>query len=192
MGNSRNLDGSGGNSGGPPNPIKPPNPIGNKALTGGSAGLLTSTGGLFGGTGLLFAPFYNIRTNKSYILQYDTSSFNCEEDGQYDFPSPDSPNGVGRKVTIHKVILVYREIETAKFYVGVRAYISETDSFIFEEKLVKISPKKPPDNKLHTRKLSIIVTGERPQPYIRWIRNNGGFSVIKLTLCGNADEKDQV
>lgn len=170
------------------------------ATIGGSPGLLTSTGGLTGAVGACYQPFYNPHTKSYNISVIDPSDFNTEEDVNYYFPEPDAQAGVGRKVTVHKVILTYRELGKVTFTFHIEAYISETDSYITESVVVNIDGKVNgkmrkglfPDKKIHTKKLSLIVTGERPEPWIFRAADAGPLSIIKVVLCGTSDEGQQL
>ncbi len=177
-----------------PNPNPPninPNPP-NRPL-GGSPGLLTSTGGLFGINGVLLTPVINNMTGKSYILLMDSNDFNCEESAEYDFPQEIPPRESpqeGRDVNCHLIILKYRELGTARFNINVTTFEKDTDKFTTYSFPVIITALVP-DNKIHTRYISISVPGERPQVSITRFGNTGPLSITSLTLCGNADTVPQ-
>lgn len=201
-----------GNDGGgiPPNPPvypKPPNklPSPNNSKLGSNPGLLTSTGGLFGGNGVLLTPVLNSITNNSYILLMDPSNFNCEEDCEYDFPQQipnvqSNPYQDGCIVNCNLIKLKYREIDKAQFTINITTYNRDTDEFTSYPFVVNI-PSKPlskkrkalfPDKRIHTLFIPIDVPGERPQPTINSKGGSGAYSIISMILCGNADETPQV
>ena len=188
-----------------PAPPGKPGPSGSGKL-GANQGLLTSTGGLYGINGVLLVPVFNTGTNKSYIMLYDPTNFNCEENAEYDYTQiiPGNPPQEGRSVTCHLIILKYRELGIASFNVNVTTFIRDTDSFNTISIPVKI-PFIPlttkqrkqnfPDNRIHTARLyppnNQYITGERPQVTITYNANSGPVSITSLTLCGNADEEVQ-
>ncbi len=171
---------------------------------GGSPGLLTSTGGLFGSTGVLLTPVLNIVTGNSYILLMDSSNFNCEEDAEYDFPQEIPPREApqeGHNVTCHLIKLKYRELGACSFSINVTIYIRDTDEFKTLSFPVSIPPialsknrkKTFPDKRIHTLYIPMSdVTGERPQTTITRYANSGPISITSLTVCGNADEMSQM
>lgn len=181
-------DGNGGTGGAP---YKPP---AGKSPISGSPGLLTSTGGITGSKFQVLMPLFDSVFNKTYLCLIDGDNQNCEEPTTYFYPTEDiMPN---RKVSVHLIMLTYREIGASIFTVGVETYIRETDSFIHKEVKVIIKPGKGdnnltfPDNKLHTKKIDLIITGERPQPYIKSDASNGAYAITRLLMVGKADEKD--
>jgi len=186
----------------PPPPIKPGAPP-TKPL-GSSPGLLTSTGGLYGVNGALLTPVFNSITGKSNILIMDANNFDCEEDGEYDFPQEIPPREQpqeGRDVTCHLVILKYRELGYARFAVNLTTYKRLTDSFVTVQYLVNIPPiplktrmrkQSFPDKEIHTLYIPIQVVGERPQASITRSGKSGPMSITSLTICGNADQTPQM
>lgn len=169
---------------------------------GGNAGLLTSTGGLFGIGGLLLTPVINFSTGKSYIMLMDPTNFNCDENAEYDFPQEIPPRQApqeGRDVTCHIIILKYRELGYVTFSVNVTTFQKTTDSFITEQYKVSIPSvalsgvrkKQFPDERIHTLYIPIQVIGERPQVSVTYNANAGPLSIVSLVLCGNADELPQ-
>lgn len=181
------------------NKITPSNP-----QLGTNPGLITSSGGLFGINGVLLTPVINNITGNSYILLMDPSNFNCEDDGEYDFPQEIPPRNApqeGRDVTCHLIILKYREIGFAQFTINITTFEKDTDSFTSYPFVVNI-PSKPlttkarktnfPDKRIHTLRIPINVPGERPQVTINFKGNSGAHSITSLVLCGNADELPQI
>jgi len=199
-----NLDGTGkkggGGSGGGGGYVGGGGTKTTSGTIGGSPGLLTSTGGLTGLLGACYQPFFNPQTRAYYLALIDPTNFDTEEDGFYNFPEPDAPNGVGRVVTIHRVVMTYREIDKAKFNFGIETYLADIDDFVQVTVPIVIAPpngnKKRalsfPDGKIHTKRFGIVATGERPQPFTQRLANSGAYSIIKVVLCGNADEQDQI
>lgn len=206
MGNQQNLNGGGqgGRGGGGP-------PGANKG--GGGSGkpsnpsLITSTGGLIGVTGLLLTPAFNQVTNKSYIVNYDPTDFNCEENAQYSYRQEanfEKFPGEGREASIHLIILKYRELGRVNFSINITVFKQALDDFVTYQIPVSI-PRLPltskarkvsfPDGRIHTMKIAPVIggviTGERPQITITIAGNSGPLSITKLVLCGNADEAAQ-
>lgn len=197
MGNIRqNPNGGGGGFGGSGG-YHPP-----KSTPGGSPGLLTSTGGLFGISGLLLAPAFNSSTFKPYIIVIDPTNFNCEEAIQYTYRQEANYGklpGEGREASIHLIILKYREIGLANFSINITVFKKLIDDFNTVQIPVSIPTiplkgariNKFPDGRIHTVRLSPpkgVIQGERPQVTITAAANAGPFSITKLILCGNADE----
>lgn len=182
-----------------------PHGTGKKTISS-SPGLLTSTGGLFATTGYLLAPAWNNISQKPFIVVYDPSNFNCDEDAQYTYRQEanyDRIPGEGRECSIHLVILKYRELGIANFSINITVFKKLIDDFITIQIPVKI-PYLPlntnkrknsfPDNRIHTIRIAPsngVVQGERPQASITYKANSGPVSVTKLVLCGNADELSQ-
>lgn len=205
MGNNVNLNGGGGGGRGGGVP-----PGANKG--GGGSGkpsnpsLITSTGGLLGVSGLLLTPAFNQITGKSFIVNYDPTDFNCEEDAQYTYRQESNFErnpGEGREASFHLIILKYRELDYAKFSINITVFKQSLDDFITYQIPVSI-PKMPllskqrkanfPDNRIHTAKITPprgVITGERPQITITYKANSGPICITKLVLCGNADEASQ-
>lgn len=193
---SDDLPGPGRGGEKPPRPpVSPPKkPLPRSGNLGGSPGLVTSTGGLYGVDRALLIPFFDSKYNNTSLQIIDSDNFDTEEDAFYYFPSPDIKTG--RAVTVHNVVLIYREIGLATFQVGVIVYVRKTDKFEFIERELKITNVSPktnkvnpafPDQKLHTRYADINISGERPQAYLRRSADSGPLSIISLTMAGHAD-----
>jgi hypothetical protein len=185
--NRGNLDGGGrgGGMGSPglpaPAPAKGKNP-------GGSPGLLTSTGGLFGLTGALFAPFLNTDSDTNYALLFDPSDFNCEEDAFYDFKVEDV--NVGCSCTIHKLVVIYRNIGLVEVTFGVRVYqpLAVGNKKFVTAKQTKVIGTKKPNFKLYTENFNVEASGERPQAFMFRKANKGPLSVVSVVMVGDAQE----
>lgn len=179
----------------PPFPPAPKQPSGGtkSSTLGGSPGLLTSTGGLFGVNGILLTPVFNNITQESYLIIMDSSNFNCDEDAEYDYPQVLPLEQEGRNVTCHLIILKYRELGLASFTINITVYQQTTDTFITQSYKVNIASKRStfPDKRIHTKQIPIDITGERPQVTVTYKANSGPLSITKLILCGNADETPQ-
>lgn len=181
----------------PSGPYKPP--VG-KSTIHGSPGLLTSTGGLSGTNFQLLMPLFDATFGKTYFALVDPNNNDCEEPCFYTFRSEDVM--VNRQVSIHKVIITYRELGAAKFTVGIQAFLEEKNYFKTVSKNVIIAPPKTgdkfrmarefPDGKLHTKKVSLMIDGERPQLFISRLPNSGPLCITRMMMCGHADQKDQI
>jgi hypothetical protein len=165
-------------------------------------GLITSSGGLFGTSGLLLTPYVNNTTGQSYIIVHDPTNFDCEESAEYDFRQEipmvqGNPYQEGTDVSCHLIKLKYRELGVTSFSINVTVYRKQTDDYFTTSitvniEQVKNTPKRTfPDKRIHTRFLSFLTTGERPQVSITRNANSGPMSITSLTLCGNADEVPQ-
>jgi hypothetical protein len=178
-----------GGRGGPP--YKPP--VGQSTIHG-SPGLLTSSGGLFGRNFQLLMPLFDATFNKSYFGLVDPLNNDTEEDCFYTFKQEDVM--INRKVSVHLLIVTYREIGRCQFTLGVQVYIEDNDSYKTSSKLVIIAPSKNrktvfPDGKLHSKKVNIsVIDGERPQPFISRKANSGPLAITRILMAGKADEKD--
>lgn len=188
---------------GPPSPPRKPGSPSSKPL-GGSPGLLTSTGGLYGVNGVLLTPVFNNISGKSYILLMDPSNFNCEENAEYDFPQgipavQNNPFQDGCNVNCHLIKLKYREIGIAQFTINVTTFnrdIGDFQSFPYIVNIPNIPltgkrKAKFPDQRIHTIFIPIDVPGERPQVTLNSVGGSGAYSIISLNLCGFADELPQ-
>jgi hypothetical protein len=188
-------DPGGGDGREPHAPYKPP--VGKSTVTS-TPGLLTSTGGLLGGSPLLLMPIVNTKTGRPVFVFIDPNNFDTEEAVFYQYRQEDvQPN---RKVSIHRLVVTYRELGKATAFFGIVAYIMETDNYIFKEAKLTIAPTKSrnliadpfPSGKLRSQKLSLVITGERPQLYWRRDANSGPLSVTRVLMAGKSDEKDQL
>lgn len=164
--------------------------------TAANPGLITSTGGLIGANGLLITPFFQPQTGKCLVAVHDSTNFSCEESSEYDFRQEIPDGQEGRDVSCHLIILKYRELGVATFYVNVTVYIKATDTFITTQipvNIVATTKRTFPDKRIHTRRLGLnkVISGERPQVTITCSANSGPWSVTSLTLCGDADEVPQ-
>ena len=166
-----------------------------------NVGLLTSTGGLSGITGLLMTP-YKDQNGNGFIVVHDYTNFDCEENAEYDYPEyiPMDLGAYqeGQIVNCHLIKLKYRELGIANFIISVSAFNRNIDDFVTVNIPVAITNtnnrKTFPDKKIHTRFIGInpIISGERPQPKILRKVDSGPISITKLILCGNADEIPQI
>src|SRR5579859_3358657 len=187
-GGGRGFGGGGGGGKGKTAPVSP--------------GLLTSTGGLFGTSGLLLAPAFNLITGKSFIVEFDSSDFNCEENSQYTFRQEanfEKIPGEGRECSIHLIIMKYRELGPVNFNLNITTFKKSTDSF--ENTVIPVSiPVIPvsrmtkerknlfPDGRIHTVRLTPpkgAISGERPQLSITCAGGSGPLSITKIVMCGN-------
>jgi len=173
-------------------PFKPP--VG-KSTIQGSPGLLTSTGGLFGANYQLLMPLFDATFQKTYLALFNDDDFNCEEAAFYTFRQEDVQPF--RNVSVHKLIINYRELGEARFTIGVQAYIEDTDSFKTESRLVRIVKAKNrkglfPDKTLRTKQISLVISGQRPQIFISREPNSGPLSITRVMMVGKADQKDFV
>lgn len=189
-----------------PIPVGPKPPAGTTKTLGSNPGLITSTGGLLGTGGFLLTPAFNPITNNSYFIGHDPTNFNCDEAAEYDFRQecafPNIPYSEGREVSIHLVILKYRELGFASFSINITTFKKAIDDFQTIQIPVKIpvidlsKTRKAtfPDGRIHTVRLAPpngVVQGERPQVTITSNANSGPYSITKLIMCGNADEMAQ-
>lgn len=188
QGGNYNLDGGGRGSGvNPPSPPIPPPAKG--ANPGGSPGLLTSTGGLFGLTGALYIPYQDLQSGLFYAALLDSNNFDCEEDAFYNFRIEDV--NIGRSVDIHKLVLVHRNIGVCRITFGVRVYQpnGKTDKEKFVTKqITKTLGSKNANNKLYTVNFDLVISGERPQVFFSRNANDGPFSLVSLVMVGDAGE----
>lgn len=179
----------------PDRPPRPPViPAPKHTNLGGSPGLLTSTGGLFGIKPLLLVPVFDSKNKHFNIDIIDANNFDTEEDAFYFFPSPNIQ--VGRRITINNVVLEYREIGEATFTMGVIVYSRDDDTFKFKTTQINIRNTSPqidrvnfpfPDGKIHTTQFNLVLDGERPQMFMQRSADSGPVSIISATLVGTAD-----
>lgn len=178
---------NGGGSGGG---FKPP--VG-KTTIKGSPGLLTSTGGLFGSDYKLLMPLFDETFDKTYLALIDADNNDCEEEAFYLFKQEDVMPS--RVVSVHKLIVVYKELGPARFTIGVQVYIRKTNKFYQQSKLLKITNRNDkdapfPDGKLRELPVDLVIEGERPQVFIRRKANSGPLAITRIHMIGHADEKE--
>lgn len=161
-----------------------------------SFGLITSTGGIAGFIGLLMFPVL-LSNGSSQFSTFDIDNFDTEEDCHYESRQEDV--AIGRNVTVHKVLVVYKNLGVANFTVDVEAFVREDNgrsegSFV-RNKLgpikMKIGSKKA-DNKIRTKFAYINVVGERPQVIIDRQKNSGPLCIISATPVGTMVEGEQL
>ena len=176
---------NGGSGGG----FKPP--VG-KSTIRGSPGLVTSTGGLFGGSFKLLMPLFDSVFDKTYLALIDPDNNDCEEEAFYLFKQEDVMPG--RTVSVHKLLVYYKEIGPAKFSVGVQVYIRKTNKFYQKSVPLQIKDRGDrtapfPDGRLRELPVDLVIEGERPQVFVRRRPNDGPLCVTRVHLIGKADEK---
>lgn len=184
------LPNSGG--GGGRNPYKPP---AGKSTIKGSPGLLTSTGGIGGNNYRLLMPMFDSVFDKTYLALVDPNDNNCEEEAFYLFKQEDVMPG--RVVSVHKLLVYYKELGTARFTVGVQVYIRDANKFfqksrelMIVDRLDKNAPF--PDGKLRELAVNFVIEGERPQVFIRRKANSGPLCITRVHMIGHADQKEIV
>jgi len=182
---------NGGGSGGR-NPYKPPS---GKSTIHGSPGLLTSTGGLFGLNFKLLMPLFDSVFDKTYCALIDPEDNNCEEEAFYLFRQEDVMPS--RFISVHKLIVVYKELGPAKFSIGVQVYNRDANKFYQTSKQVEIKNRQDrtapfPDGKLRELPVDFVIEGERPQVFIRRKANSGPLCITRVHMIGKADQKDIV
>lgn len=188
--------GSSGGGGGFNPPSGGGSGAGKNALT---TNLLTSTGGLIGLFGALMTPCVDPISGLIYIITHDPTDFNCEEDAEYDYNQIVPDQYEGRDLTINQVVLKYRELGKASFYINITVFKKLLDDFetvqipvIVPFKATSKSRLKSfPDNRIHTIRIAPpkgVIQGERPQVSITRKANSGPISITKLTICGYLDE----
>lgn len=180
------LPNGGGSGGG----YKPPS---GQTTIHGSPGLLTSTGGLFGANYRLLMPLFDSVFDKTYLAFIDPEDNNCEEEAFYLFKQEDVMPG--RVVSVHKLLVYYKELGAAKFSVGVQVYIRKTNKFYQKSVELKITDRKDrtapfPDGKLRELPVDFVIEGERPQVFIIRRANAGPLCVTRIHMVGNANEKE--
>jgi hypothetical protein len=177
-------------NGGGGGPFKPP--VG-KSTIRGSPGLLTSTGGLFGTNFQLLMPLFDSVFGKTYLALINPDDNNCEEEAFYLFKQEDVMPS--RTVSVHKLIVVYKELGPARFSVGIQVYIRKTNKFYQQSKLLRIKPRNDPhapfpDGKLRELPVDLVIEGERPQVFISREANSGPLCITRIHMIGKADEKE--
>ena len=167
-------------------------PVGHPTIHG-TPGLLTSTGGLFGFNFRLLIPMFDLTVERSYCALVDPTDNNCEDDAFYLFKQEDVLPS--RVVSVHKLIVYYKELGPARFSVGVQVYIRKANKFfqksvplVIKNRNDKTAPF--PDNKLRELPVDLVIEGERPQVFIRRNANSGPLCVTRVHVIGHADEKE--
>lgn len=186
-------------------PVPPSRGAGSTVAISSNPQLLTSTGGLQGSLGALLTPvnINQIPGPSSYVMIHDANNFDTEEDCIYYFREEVGSEYEGQYIQISKIIIKYRELGKAKFFIGISAYQQKTDSFKVVEtevsipsvKLSKDRLKNFPDKKIHIINIAPpkgVIQGINPQVYIRRVANSGPLSITKLVACGYSDEVPQI
>lgn len=182
-------------SGGGPGPGGGYQPPSGKTTIRGSPGLLTSTGGLFGINSKLLMPLFDSVFAKTYLAFIDVSNNNSEEEAFYLFKQEDVMPS--RTVSVHKLIVVYKELGPAKFTVGVQVYIRKVNKFFQKSVALQISDRHDitapfPDGRLRELPVDLVIEGERPQVFIRRLANSGPLCITRIHMIGHADEKEVI
>jgi len=185
--------GGGGHAGAGGGGYRPP---AGKSTIHGSPGLLTSTGGLFGANFKLLMPLFDSVFDKTYLALIDPDNNDCEEEAFYLFKQEDVMPS--RFISVHKLIVVYKELGLAKFSVGVQVYNRDANKFYQKSVALQISntgarqdKKFPfPDGKLRELPVDLVIEGERPQVFIRRRANSGPLCITRVHMIGKADQKD--
>ena len=153
---------------------------------------LTSTGGMFGGIGLLLVPVLLSSNGRNVLALYDATDFNCEEDSQYYFKVEDVKPG--RAIDVHKVYLQYRDIGKVKFTVSVRVwqFNKTTNKTKLVQKSVTVTVGGLNDNVIYDRFIDLKVIGMRPQLSILRKGSDGPICLITAMMIGNVAEEDQL
>lgn len=177
---------NGGGGGG----FKPP--VG-KSTIRGSPGLLTSTGGLFGTNFKLLMPLFDSVFDKTYLALIDPDNNDCEEEAFYLFKQEDVMPS--RVVSVHKLIIAYKELGPAKFSVGIQVYIRQANKFYQKSVALQIKARSDkespfPDGRLRELPVDLVIEGERPQVFIRRKANSGPLAITRVHMIGKADQKD--
>jgi len=188
MPSGRPVADSGGGGDGPPDP--PPHPPKTKTPTGGSPGLLTSTGGLYGFNYVLVLPILNTKHNIGQFFTLDIEDFNCEEDVEYIFKQEEMQHL--RQISVHRILVTYRDLGKVKVIFSVTTYSTESDKYTTKEsKIVTLGSAKA-DKKLHGKKIDIAITGERPQLRLFRKAKDGPLAITKISMVGTAPEEQQL
>src|SRR3974390_1493597 len=181
------------NGGGRP-PYKPPSGGGGgKTAIHGSPGLVTSTGGLIGAGFDLLMPSIDFITGKTTLELINADDNNCEEEAFYLFKQEDVMPS--RVISVHKLIVLYKELGAAKFIVGVQVYLRQPNKFYQKSVEVAITDRQDrkasfPDKKLRELPVDLVIEGERPQVFIRRKANSGPLCITRVHMIGKADQKD--
>ena len=183
-------NGGGVGHGGGGNPYTPP---AGKSTIKGSPGLLTSTGGLFGQRFKLLMPLFDSVFDKTYCALIDPDDNNCEEEAFYLFKQEDVMPS--RVVSVHKLLVYYKELGIAKFTVGIQVYLRSVNKFQQKSVELTIADRKDrkarfPDGRLRVMLVDLVIEGERSQVFIARRANSGSICVTRIHMVGKADQKD--
>lgn len=182
MGIVRNLDSGGGGN----DPPEPPAPKPKSKVRGGSPGLLTSTGGIFGTNFVVIAPIIDSVRGTGLYFTWNPFDFNSEEDTTYVFRQEEMQHA--RQVTIHKIVVTYRNLGKVKVTFSLSAYSNVNETFFSVPKTLVLGSIQA-DRKLYTKKIDLLINGERPYLTITRKANAGPLALTKVTLVGNANEE---
>lgn len=177
---------------GPTGPYKPP---AGKSTIKGSPGLVTSTGGLAGTNFKLLMPLFDSVFDKTYLALIDPDNNDSEEEAFYIFRQEDIMPS--RVVSVHKLIVYYKELGAAKFSMGVQVYIRKTNKFYQKSIPLEIKTRVEkgvpfPDGKIRELPVDFVIEGERPQIFIRRKADSGPLCITRVHMIGHADEKEVV
>lgn len=140
--------------------------------------LITASGGLTGFESMLLIPMYDPEFKTYFVATFDYEDFNTENDCEYYYrqenPFP------GRQITCSGARITYRNLGVCTVEVGV----STTQAIKSETRIIGT---KAADKKLYTEAFSFVVTGERPQLYVKRKADKGPLSIIEAYMITNVE-----
>lgn len=189
--NIPNIDGSG-----PTGKIIPTGPA-----TGGGGGTSTSpssnpvvnlaslptTGGLLGTSpAFIFIGFDNV-AQTTLVYQLDTTNFNCEEPVEYDFKVEEAE--IGNEVTIHRVLIRYRNIGICIITVAVISSEFQTPVDKRNATTITIGTSSA-DGLIYTAKADLKITTEAPQIKLFRAAKGGPMAITKVRVIASYGDGD--
>jgi hypothetical protein len=144
----------------------------------------SENGGFAATAFFLFVPT-TTTAGQSFISIYDPSNFDDPDDASsYSWRAEDIE--VARVPTIHRVILVYRDLGLATITVTVSG-VNDNGATVTASKLTKIGSAAASNN-LMTAFVDLTVSAFRPQLSISRAAGAGPVSIVSATMVGEVEE----
>jgi len=154
---------------------------------------LPVVGGLIGITTQMLAVGFDDMAGQSLVYVINPQDHNCEEDVEYHFKVEEVEPG--NELTIHRVVLRYRDIGVVRFSLVVdsatRGGTVDYTVGTGNAELITVG-KNPPTNKIYTYKANIRVTTEAPQIKILRKAGDGPLAITKIRAWGSYGDGDMI
>lgn len=169
------------------------------AMSGGGGGSapavpnlanLPTVGGMVGITTQMLAIGFDDLTQSNLVYFIDPMNHNCEESTEYDFKVEEIEPG--NQITIHRVVLRYRDLGVVSFTVAVvSADLPNLDYTKGTGNAVLVTVGTPQaTRKIYTKQVALNVTTEAPQVKILRAAKAGPLAITKVRAWGSYGDGD--